>query len=129
MAATNISHEQYLAFDYALYVMLSSYFHKSYCGSSSALKTLHRNYEKIGLDTQYEIEDIIIEKVENEILTRPEFNNIANEDVDITLVLAEDDKLSFQLYKFNDNIYKVRIKLSYYRKILRTEIIVERIPS
>lgn len=53
------------AFNYAMYMMLGSYFRRATVTSHCALKTMYLYYAELGNEKQYAMEDIVIKFTEN----------------------------------------------------------------
>lgn len=118
---------QNLTFDYALYIMFTSYFRKSTCNSNQAITRLKLNYADVGYNKQYEAEDVVIDKLENEILLQPEFSDIENYDVDVKLDFIQEEKRYLHTMTYNGKIIKAKV-IPYYdkeEKAVKANILIE----
>lgn len=72
-----------MACDFAFHMMLTSYFRASKKGMipRTIWQELADNYKDIGLEAQYEAEDVVLAFIEDTLLVRPEFAGCANYDV------------------------------------------------
>ena len=96
--------------------MFTSYFKKCECKSNKMLKKLQDNYDKVGYDKQYEAEDLVIARLESDVLLRPEFQGIENFVLDAELNFSEEEQKTILTLKFDGRTYIVKVTPTTYRK-------------
>ena len=79
--------------EYAVYMMLSSYFGKARCLSKITEKKLYLYYQELNERKQYELEDEIIEFIENTLLRTIDIPDIDKMDVDVRFVPNEEGNI------------------------------------
>ena len=85
------------------------------------------NYADVGYNKQYEAEDVVIDKLENEILLQPEFSDIENYDVDVKLDFIQEEKRYLHTMTYNGKTIKVKV-VPYYdkaEKAVKADILIE----
>lgn len=118
-----------MVFDYAFYMMFSSYFRSMKCENKDLIQTLYENYLNAGNEAQYEAEDLIIPKIENEILKQKDF--IQSDEYDLILdvtYVKKDEKCRF-VANFNNKRYEFKLTpvINPDTKIITVEINVKKL--
>lgn len=105
------NHDNQRAWDYVMYMMLTSYFDETNCLTQFWEKKLSLNYRAMKKQDQYAAEDKCIKVIEDEILPKlpEEFINSAvdvklmiDEKLDVTVMIVSNDKYELMVsYKYD----------------------------
>ena len=105
------NHDNQRAWDYVMYMMLTSYFDETNCLTQFWEKKLSLNYRAMKKQDQYAAEDRCIKVIEDEILPKlpEEFVNSAvdvklmiDEKLDVTVMIVSNDKYELMVsYKYD----------------------------
>lgn len=105
--------ERQRAFDYSMYVMLSSYFDKTVCTTRMQEKKLCIAYQELKEDAKQDYDEASIRIIEEELLPKlPKC--FVNQQMDLALLGKEDDACT-EIRLQNDN-YVLRVKSRYTKK-------------
>jgi len=105
--------ERQRAFDYSMYVMLSSYFDKTVCTTRMQEKKLCIAYQELKEDAKQDYDEASIKIIEEELLPKlPKC--FVNQQMDLALLGKEDDACT-EIRLQNDN-YVLRVKSRYTKK-------------
>lgn len=100
--------EENMLYDYAFFMMYTSYYKSAVCTSSELETWLFENYQKYGYDKQYQIEDLIIPKIENELLQRKDFQGAEDFDLEIEINSEEGSSCNF-IVLFNKKKFNIKV--------------------
>ncbi len=105
----NLTLEENMLYDYAFFMMFTSYYKSAVCTSPEMEAWLFENYQKYGYDRQYQVEDLVIPEIENELLQRKEFEGIEDMDLELEINSGEDsDSCDFVAY-FNNKKFDIKV--------------------
>ena len=112
------NHDNQRAWDYVMYMMLTSYFDETNCLTQFWEKKLSLNYRAMKNQDQYAAEDKCIKVIEDEILPKlPE--EFVNSAVDVKLMI--DEKLDVTVMIVSNDKYELMVSYKYDVKKTDTE--------
>ncbi len=112
------NHDNQRAWDYVMYMMLTSYFDETNCLTQFWEKKLSLNYRAMKKQDQYAAEDKCIKVIEDEILPKlPE--EFVNSAVDVKLMI--DEKLDVTVMIVSNDKYELMVSYKYDVKKTDTE--------
>lgn len=112
------NHDNQRAWDYVMYMMLTSYFDETNCLTQFWEKKLSLNYRAMKKQDQYAAEDRCIKVIEDEILPKlPE--EFVNSAVDVKLMI--DEKLDVTVMIVSNDKYELMVSYKYDVKKTDTE--------
>ena len=106
--------EKQRAFDYSMYIMLSSYFDKSTCTTSLQEKKLCLAYQELKEEAKQEYDEKSIKIIEEELLPKLP-KRFLNQQMELALV-GREDRASTEIRLQNDD-YVLRVKSRYAKRV------------
>lgn len=104
--------EKQRAFDYSMYVMLSSYFNKTFCSTNMQQKKLCLAYQELKDTEKQQFDEKSIQLIEKEL--RPNLPNwFFNQQMKILLIGNEEECTEI---RFQNRYYILRVKALYDKK-------------
>ena len=104
--------EKQRAFDYSMYVMLSSYFNKTSCTTNMQKQKLYLAYQELKEAEKQKLDEKSIKLIEKELLPNlPEW--FFNQQMEVSLIGSEEEYTEIRL---QNRYYVLRIKTLYNNK-------------
>ena len=116
--------EKQRAFDYSMYIMLSSYFNKTVCATNMQQQKLYLAYQELKDTEKQQFDEKSVQLIEKELLPKlPSW--FFNQQMQVLLLGTEDDE--YTELRFQNRYYVLRVKVFYDNKNKKKPVLVHEV--